>query len=273
VPITSDDDTRGIVGAAAGFEHFELTRIPPRPDLAWAVDRYWIVRWDLRGRAPYDQRVIPHPLVHLVFEEGVARVYGISSEEFVRHLDGHDQVLGVKFRPAGFRPFLGRAVATIADQVIPATELWGDTVTPVARRLGGLDDLRSPEAIGLVERFLDALDVDPLPMTRTVNAIVAHIVSDPSVTRVDQLASRLEVSTRRLQRLFAEHVGLGPKWVINRCRVHRAAEAASRTEVVDWAGLAAELGYSDQAHLIRDFAAAVGTSPERYARRERRGEL
>ena len=273
MPITSEADTRGIVGATAGFEHFTLTRIPPRPDLAWAVERYWIVRWDLRGRAPYDQRIIPHPVVHLVFEDGVGRVHGISSEEFVRHLDGHGQVLGIKFRPAGFRPFLGRAVATIADQVIPATELWGDTVTPVARQLGRLDDLTGSEAIGLVETFLDALGVHPLPMTRSVNAIVAQIVGDPSVTRVDQLASHLEVSTRRLQRLFAEHVGLGPKWVIGRCRVHRAADAASSTELVDWARLAAELGYSDQAHLIRDFAAAVGTSPERYARQERRGEL
>jgi AraC-like DNA-binding protein len=75
------------------------------------------------------------------------------------------------------------------------------------------------------------------------------------------------MSTRSLQRLFADHVGLGPKWVINRYRVHEAAEVAAASPDVDWAALAAALGYSDQSHLVREFTAAVGTPPDRYARR------
>ena len=35
---------------------------------------------------------------------------------------------------------------------------------------------------------------------------------------------------------------------------------------VDWAALAYELGYSDQAHLVRDFTATIGISPTAYAR-------
>ena len=83
---------------------------------------------------------------------------------------------------------------------------------------------------------------------------------------MDDLARRLSMSTRSLQRLFADHVGLGPKWVINRCRIHQAAEVAAGAAAVDWAALAAELGYSDQSHLVREFTAAVGTPPDRYAR-------
>jgi len=36
---------------------------------------------------------------------------------------------------------------------------------------------------------------------------------------------------------------------------------------VDWAGAAQELGYHDQAHLIRDFRAQIGSTPAAYARR------
>jgi AraC-like DNA-binding protein len=118
----------------------------------------------------------------------------------------------------------------------------------------------------LVGDFLAGLPAAPLPMTATVNAIVHQVARDRSITRVDDLAARLGVGTRRLQRLFADHVGVPPKWVINRSRIHAAAEAAAGPEPVDWATLAADLGYSDQAHLVRDFTAAVGTPPARYAR-------
>jgi AraC-like DNA-binding protein len=56
--------------------------------------------------------------------------------------------------------------------------------------------------------------------------------------------------------------------VINRFRLHEAAERAGGGQPVDWAGLAAELGYSDQAHLVREFRAAIGAPPERYSARQ-----
>jgi AraC-like DNA-binding protein len=266
------DDTRGIVRAGAGFEHFRLTRHAPRPELAWAVDRYWIVRWDVTERGPYEQRIVPHPAVHLVFEAGKVEVEAISRHEFRRRLVGRGQVLGVKFRPAGFRPFLDRAVATIAGERLPASAIPG-----FSPHLGALDDLAGrihasdtvDDLAADVDDLLASLGVGPLPATVGVNAVVDHIQRDRSIVRVDDLAARLGTSTRSLQRLFADHVGLGPKWVINRCRILEAADLAASAEPgtpPDWAALAAELGYSDQAHLVRDFTSAVGTPPDRYAR-------
>jgi AraC-like DNA-binding protein len=79
------------------------------------------------------------------------------------------------------------------------------------------------------------------------------------------------LTERRLQRLFADYVGVSPKWVMRRARLH---EAALRVEAdgpasVNWAVLAADLGYADQAHLARDFTATLGVSPSRYAARPR----
>ncbi|HEV7760459.1 MAG TPA: helix-turn-helix domain-containing protein [Acidimicrobiales bacterium] len=276
-PVDDDEDTRGIVRAEAGFEHFRLSRHDPSPELAWAVDRCWIVRWDLVGREPYEQRIVPHPAVHLVFEGGKVEIEAISRHEFVRRLEGRGQVLGIKFRPAGFRPFLGRAVSTITDQRLPATAVpafadagAGAALDDLARRIHEADDVDALAAD--VDRFLVGRGVAPLPMTGVVDSIVEHIQQDRSIVRVDDLARRLGTSTRRLQRLFADHVGLGPKWVINRSRVLEAAELAAGAGAgaadapVDWAALAADLGYSDQAHLVRDFTANVGTPPDRYAR-------
>jgi AraC-like DNA-binding protein len=267
--VDPDDDTRGIVDAAAGLARFTLTRHPPQAAPAWTVDHYWVVRWDLAAGESHDQRVVPHPAVHLVFDdEGGAEIHAISPHEFVRHLEGRGQVIGVKYRAAGFRPYLGAPVTTIAGRQLAAADVLGPGVIDVAAALRGSADLN--DAVGAVDRFVASLDAAPLPMTGPLNAVVDHLVGDRTVTRVGELARRLETNPRRLQRLFAEHVGMGPKWVINRLRVHEAAERAGRGRPIDWAALAAEFGYSDQSHLVREFTAAVGAPPDRYARRARR---
>ena len=100
---------------------------------------------------------------------------------------------------------------------------------------------------------------------REVAQIVEGIAQEPRILRVDDLARRLGLGVRRLQRLFTEYVGIGPKQVIRRYRLHEAAERVTRTRRGDWSLLAAELGYSDQAHFIRDFRRTIGLSPGRYA--------
>jgi AraC-like DNA-binding protein len=85
------------------------------------------------------------------------------------------------------------------------------------------------------------------------------------VLRVDDFARRRGLSVRRLQRLFLAHVGVGPKWVIRQYRLQEAVEQAADGPL-DWAALAADLGYSDQAHLVREFTAVIGVSPAAYAR-------
>ena len=76
---------------------------------------------------------------------------------------------------------------------------------------------------------------------------------------------RFGLSARSLQRLFRRYVGVGPKWVLQRYRLHEAAERIADGEGGDWAAFALELGYFDQAHFIKDFKALVGCSPAEYA--------
>jgi AraC-type DNA-binding domain-containing proteins len=52
---------------------------------------------------------------------------------------------------------------------------------------------------------------------------------------------------------------------MRRARLHEAAERADSGEPVDWALLASDLGYADQAHLTRDFTVTIGVPPARYA--------
>jgi AraC-like DNA-binding protein len=98
-----------------------------------------------------------------------------------------------------------------------------------------------------------------------VAALVSRITDDPGLRRVDQLSASSGLTARSLQRLFADYVGVSPKWVMRRARLHEAAERADSGEPVDWALLASDLGYADQAHLTRDFTVTIGIPPSRYA--------
>ena len=67
-----------------------------------------------------------------------------------------------------------------------------------------------------------------------------------------------------MQRLFSDYVGVSPKWVIRRSRLHDAAAQLAAAETVNLTRLAHELGYSDQAHFTREFGRTFGESPKAY---------
>jgi len=111
-------------------------------------------------------------------------------------------------------------------------------------------------------------DRRPIPddAVELASRIAERIATDREITRVDQVVREFEISVRKLQRLFSEYVGVSPKWVIQRYRLHEAVERMAFASMIDWADMALDLGYADQAHLIRDFKKLVGQSPAEYAR-------
>jgi AraC-like DNA-binding protein len=231
------------------FQRIEFAE--PSADLAGWVARYWIVEWDYER--PYRQLTVPYPNVHLTFHEEFSRISGVSSGHVYLELEGHRRVFGVAFRPGAFRPFLGRAVSSITDKEIPVAEVFH----------GHPDAYEIPA----VEDFLRANLPDRDPRADLAAAVVERITYGPEVVRVDMLAKEYDMTVRQLQRLFAEHVGVGPKWVIRRYRLHEVTQRMADGTRIDWAGLAAELGYADQAHFTRDFTTMFGEAPTRYAER------
>ena len=292
--------TRAIVNPRAGQARFRYDGSAPDPVLAPFVAHFWVVTWDLRGEPPHRQQVMPHPRVNMTFmasspvvgdggaplrgsaHSGSAesdasgpgtrvprahsrcRVAGVVRGHFTELLTGAGRVVGASFRPGGFRPLLGAPVATITDRFLPVPEMFGALGEAAGDAIVAAPD--GDAAVDVLADFLRAVVPDPDPMVDLVDAIVTAVAANPTVTRVPTLAAAAGVGARRLQRLFHEYVGVGPKWVIRRYRIHEAAARVADGDPVDWAELAAALGYADQAHFTRDFTATVGQSPARYAR-------
>ncbi len=120
-------------------------------------------------------------------------------------------------------------------------------------------------ALAQVHRFLrERLPTEPDPRRELVEQVVADMRHAVPGERVADVAAGHHVSERTLQRLFAAYVGIGPKWVLQRYRLHEAVEQLQSRDEVDWARMALELGYYDQAHFARDFRSLVGRTPAQY---------
>ena len=78
---------------------------------------------------------------------------------------------------------------------------------------------------------------------------------------VGLVADHLGTSERHFRRVFRETVGVSPKTYARLRRFRRAVALARRAAAPDWAAIAADVGYYDQAHLIADFRAIGGATP------------
>ena len=243
-----------------------LRRYWPSDDLAPFVEHYWIVRWNLSE--PTTAETLPHPSVHMVLEKRSSEIVGVMRGRFSRKLEGTGRVIGTKFRPGAFRAFIDRPVASLSDRRWPLRDVFGrDDEGFDAEALSHDEDT---DSIEVIESFLRSFRPTFNASMELAGSITARIAEDRGITKVDQIVEEHAIPTRQLQRLFREYVGVTPKWVIQRYRLIEAAERLAAGGAVDFAGLALDLGYADQAHFIRDFKKLVGRPPAGYARTIRR---
>jgi AraC-like DNA-binding protein len=173
-------------------------------------------------------------------------------------------VCGAKFRPGGFRPYApGVPASHWTGRALPAREAFPQAGGDVPAAVTAPADDR--DRVAALDSFLLSLPCAPDPQADRAMDLVRHIRDDRTVRRVGDFARAHGLSVRALQRLFSAYVGVGPKWVVLRYRIHEALELAGTRRDVDWAALAADLGYADQAHLVRDFTTTVGVPPTAYA--------
>ncbi|MBZ5737712.1 AraC family transcriptional regulator [Nocardioides mangrovi] len=240
-----------------------IHRYAPSPPLADAVRRYWMPVWSLPDGATSVQRVLQYPVCLTVISHEYAILVGPSSGLSTQELAGSGWALGTMFQPAVGTTLADGPVDRLTDQVVPLPD--EALVARVRATIGDDPDdpARRVEAVAAMEEWIAGL----LPIDEEgllVNAIVEHVEGDPAVQRVSQVCEKFAITERTLQRLTARRIGLSPKWLVQRRRLHEAAERLSDAGP-DLARVAADLGYADQAHFGRDFKAVTGLTPGEFA--------
>jgi AraC-like DNA-binding protein len=251
----------------------EFRRIEPAPDLAAHVRHYWV----LLGGAPAEPAhpVFPDGCTEIVFNLGPpANELQASGRAAIQPLvmlvgqmtrplhlvpGGALRMVGVKLAPWGAAAILGEASAAVRDRTIALSDIDPAALPQVAEQLDGCtgDDqiavvldraLRARlEAAG--RRRLDGLD----RLTESLRWA--------SGESVDAWARGIGCSARTLERQFDRFVGISPKEFSRVRRFQRALRLARERPTLRWAAVAAYAGYSDQAHLGRDFRQFAGCPP------------
>jgi AraC-like DNA-binding protein len=160
-----------------------------------------------------------------------------------------------------FQPLLGDSMARLTDRVVPLDDVLASTAW--TRAIDAEPDVDAK--IAIAESALAAL-LAPLESSLVrMRDLVERMASDRSIQRVEDVCDISRRDARALQREFRRYVGVSPKWVLQRFRLHEAAAQLARVEAPPLAALSASLGYADQAHFCRDFKREVGATPRGFA--------
>ncbi|HHH27862.1 MAG TPA: AraC family transcriptional regulator [Polyangiaceae bacterium] len=249
---------RGLLSNLESGARVEARSLSPPERLRDVVERFWVGRWDLPPGEPHVTELLGDPCVHVVIEHGKSRVVGVWTRLWTNTLRGRGHVRAAKLRAGAVRAFFDVQARALSDGIRPLGELFSVDVAQLEGEV-----LEPAEHLGL-ERLAQLLSShrrarESTSVARAVQ--VARCLREPDLYTVKALARRCEMSPRAVQRMFRRHVGASPKALLRRVRLQDAAARLEHGADANFARLAAELGYADQAHFARDFRAAVGRTP------------
>jgi AraC-like DNA-binding protein len=191
---------------------------------------------------------------------------GPHDRPLVNEPTGRTDCIGVVTTPIGCQVVFGVPPATVRGRVVDLLDAW-----PAATALRG--DLHSTEAGNAVldrtEAVLAAgLDESDRALDRCAE-VVAVLEATPA-RAISEIADELGISHGYLDREFTRVVGMPPRALARVLRVRRLLEHIDVQDDVLWTRLAADLGWYDQSHLVRDVTRHTGVPPSAYVRAQRR---
>ena len=238
------------------------SRRPSLPLSAW-VDQLWYC--ENYQSVHRRERVLPGGSFDLILDLACGApplVCGIRSGSVVIETAALRAILGVVFRPGGARAFFAGPSDAFANRQVPLDCVWGADADRLVDRLS-----ESPSPSGRFD-LVEAALLARIPHVASPHPAVTHALA--AIERSHHAATSRRCrndsgsSRRRLSQLFREQVGLTPKLFCRLRRFRDVVEQAARGGPVDWAGVAAAGGFSDQSHLAHDFREFSGLTPGEY---------
>lgn len=236
----------------------------PSPAAVDLVRWFWISQWRVAPGRVSRQNLLPYPALNLAVESTMVGVAGATTSRSHRDLVGTGWVVGALLCPAA-TPAVTDDARGILDQYVSVDDPALLASVCAAMRAG-------PDLAGAclaVESWLTSRVPTVSDDAVLANRLAALIEEDEAILTVEDAAAAIGLSARTAQRLTRRFVGLTPLQLIHRRRLQHAAELLRMEPNTAIAQIAADLGYADQAHLVRDFRKVLGFTPGGYRRESR----
>jgi AraC-like DNA-binding protein len=218
------------------------------------LERWVECVWSLETAAPVrGYAVRPDGCLDILYSADGLEVVGAMTAEQRYDLGPRARTLGLRFRPGMAAAFLRVPAGELTNSVVPLEEFWGAAARELRSRV---DEAASPED-GLA--ILAATVRPPAATPNSVQRAIEAVTESHGDVDLDWVARQAGMSERQFRRRCLSESGLAPKQL---CRVLRFRCACALGERgLPWGLIAAEAGYFDQAHLIRDFREFTGNTP------------
>jgi AraC-like DNA-binding protein len=221
---------------------------------------------------------------------GTAVLSGARSNCFTIDCSQQERVVGVQFAPGGASPFFHVPMSELEDASFDMGDLWGNSAAWMRERVLAAQTPRAmlEELAACLEERLGISGCGAPSKARPTNGrsvcsksagtgfdiaarlhpAVIYMAKELDICdgprRVQAVTGRIGMSQRRLAQLFHQQVGVSPKTFHRVRRFQHTLQRLRGVQRVDWAGLAVECGYYDQAHLSHDFRQIAGMTPSAY---------
>lgn len=171
------------------------------------------------------------------------------------------RMMTVQFKPFAFHLFTGSPMKSFMNE-FPGH----DTFFPASRLERLYDSLHEASSntcrVLLLENFL--LECWRLRQADQRMEYLTKLVTDIPAIDMEELAHKVNLSTRGLRDLFVRHIGISPKYFSKLMRFNRSAGAIAEDSDSSLTTIACNAGYYDQAHFIRDFREFGGITPGEF---------
>ncbi|MGX8013425.1 helix-turn-helix domain-containing protein [Mesorhizobium sp. ORM8.1] len=168
----------------------------------------------------------------------------------------------VNFTPLGARKFFGLPMSELRDRMVGLDDALGSDGIALRERLGEAPDWNTRFAIA--EGFVASRLARANALSPEIAWAYRTVIASDGRTRIAALAGELGWSRKHLAAKFSDAIGIGPKTLSRIVRFNRAL-SLSKQQDGDWAGIAADCGYADQSHLVREFRQFAGETPTALA--------
>jgi AraC-like DNA-binding protein len=251
----------------------------PRPPLSQFIHLLWL--YEGYTQPHVKERVLPSGQMQIVVNllEDKSCIYdrddtdrcqtfngslcsGAYSEYIVISTAAQASLMGVSFKPGGAYPFLRMPAGELRDTTVSLGTLWGATAADLRSQL--LEAPTHQDRFQVMERALLAELNRGFNPSGAVGYALCRFMAEPHLTTVAGVTDQIGLSPKRFIQAFRDQTGFTPKVF---CRIRRFQQALGRMESskeVEWANVALDCGYFDQAHFIHDFRAFSGINPTAY---------